>query len=875
MEAYADIALRKLMEWFSKADNWQKDLFLQVWSGSYLDSQLVDRANKVIRQEYLTENHRLTPFNKFPEDISFDESTGTAIGLLSISNIKGVGALAPCSALTFGNGLTVVYGENGCGKSSYVRILKALENPINSDAVIGNVFEERNAPPEATITFLEDGDEKSVLWNKSLKKKFPIQIYDTIEADRFVNKENEVIYEPKVLATITRMVRIYDQLSECYDAVSCEIANKLVQIPHEVHGHTIIQEFNGLSNMREVEAFAKKIIWNDDFENELVAISTGLKESDPSKAAKAKIAQRELLRAHGYEILKLLQLVDDEGCKNFLDKRKKQIETKNAADYLVSKSRDASSIEGFGSDTWKLMWMRAIEYIREVEGSCDIPVTISGQCALCQQELDDQANIRIQAFKSFCESKAITKAENAFKDFEIIVRRLQDDIENKIDISEFNTIMQSALIPEKTIETVIALYQSILDRCDWLLSYDDELLAEIPVVFTEEDIKEIFKGIVDKLNMEIKVLQEMALNKENQVKRLNALIATRWVYNNLPNKIHLVKIKTICSKCKTNALTSLKNDLSKLLITNTYISRFQEEMNLLDSRKQIKVELVATSPRKGKSYHHVSLKGACSAGKHKNGEILSEGEFRVVSLASFLADLSSWHRNMPFIFDDPITSLDHKYEASVASRLISLSRERQVIVFTHRLAFAQLLEASATAFNAYAAQNGSTDRAEITHIELRNSPLGHPTTPNYVNNMAMEKALDSLLKSDVAAIKQLQNLNDYETADRLIQSLCAKFRNVIEYGIEQNLLSGIISRFARNISSLKLPRLYAVTQEDIHLFDSMMTKYSYFDHSHAIELPVPLPTIESIEHDLIFMMDWAKKFNKRCDTEQKKAKGKY
>ena len=54
MEAYADIALRKLMEWFSKADNWQKDLFLQVWSGSYLDSQLVDRANKIIRQEYLT-----------------------------------------------------------------------------------------------------------------------------------------------------------------------------------------------------------------------------------------------------------------------------------------------------------------------------------------------------------------------------------------------------------------------------------------------------------------------------------------------------------------------------------------------------------------------------------------------------------------------------------------------------------------------------------------------------------------------------------------------------------------------------------------------------------------------------------------------------
>jgi hypothetical protein len=97
---------------------------------------------------------------------------------------------------------------------------------------------------------------------------------------------------------------------------------------------------------------------------------------------------------------------------------------------------------------------------------------------------------------------------------------------------------------------------------------------------------------------------------------------------------------------------------------------------------------------------------------------------------------------------------------------------------------------------------------------------------------------------------------------------------VIEYGVEQNLLSGVVSRFSRNVSTLKIPCLNAITQEDISLFDSMMTKYSYYDHSHSIETPLPPPQLEHIEADLIRMRDWANAFTKRSEAEQKKAKGK-
>ena len=108
----------------------------------------------------------------------------------------------------------------------------------------------------------------------------------------------------------------------------------------------------------------------------------------------------------------------------------------------------------------------------------------------------------------------------------------------------------------------------------------------------------------------------------------------------------------------------------------------------------------------------------------------------------------------------------------------------------------------------------------------------------------------------------------------MIKSLCSDFRKVIEQGISQDLLSGIVSRYGREISSLKIPRLYAITQEDITLFHNMMSKYSFYEHSQPLETPISLPDITDIEIDLNTMETWAKEYDKRCETAARKAKGK-
>lgn len=874
MVSYVNDGLVLLKGWFEKATRWQKDLFVQIWNGSMMEEEICNRAIKLIEQEHMNFNHRIVAVTTFPEDITFGTPAANRVILTQISDIKGIGALAPRKALSFGDGLTVVYGQNGCGKSSYVRILKALANPLYGDAVLGNVYCKGQEEPEATATFMINGTQKNVAWNKSSKKKYPIQIYDTIEADRFVNKENEVVYEPRVLATITNMAAMYDRLSDYFSQIAEDMEKEMPKLPQKLAFSTTATEFIEISSQAELTKFIKAHPWTDAEKGELDIIEASLRESDPELAARTKEAQRDIIRTHGYEILKMLGYVSDDVRADYLEKRERQIITKKTADLLVASSTGRSLIPEFGGDIWKTMWMRATEYIRVAEGRAGMPVTESGRCALCQQKLDADAMERMRSFQAFSQSSAITESEVARLDFAAAVKALQDHVENKLDLVERKTALQSSSIAPENQKYIISLYELILARCSWLLSYNEDTDTEIPYIQSKEEITAAFSAMVEKISSEIKVLKSVADSREKLIRRMQELMVTRWAYGNLEIKQRLILVKSVLTKCKTNTLTTLKKDLSKLLITDAYISRFQEKMNRLDRRKQIKVELVANAPRRGRSYHQIVLKDACAMGKHKNNEILSEGEFRVVSLAAFLSDLSSWNQNLPFVFDDPITSLDHLYEGNVAKRLIELSVERQVIVFTHRLAFAQLLENSASEFNATSALDGDVIRVQIKHIELRNSPLGHPSEPNYINNMKLEKAANKLLEQDVACIKKALKDGNFSDADVKTHALCTAFRNMIEYGVEQNLLSGVVSRFSRNVSTMKIPCLNAITKEDIALFDKMMTKYSYYDHSHSIETPLPPPDIADVEKDLIQMRDWAKNFSKRCEAEQDKAKGK-
>ncbi|CAE6816883.1 hypothetical protein CFBP6600_32360 [Xanthomonas arboricola pv. corylina] len=262
---------------------------------------------------------------------------------------------------------------------------------------------------------------------------------------------------------------------------------------------------------------------------------------------------------------------------------------------------------------------------------------------------------------------------------------------------------------------------------------------------------------------------------------------------------------------------------------------------------------------KGAFTFYIELKDA--TGGVKNREILSEGEQRIVTLAAFLADATGLTQGLPVIFDDPISSLDQRYEEAVAKRLVDLAEHRQVIVFTHRLSLMVLLQNAAE-------QRAKLDqpavKVSVESIARDGSRTGMPAQ---INTFSLKP--QSGFGQMVGNIGQLKKL-DAPLKELALKAACSNFRILVERSVEDDLCSGIVNRYRREIKTLnKLKRLNAITPADCALIDGMMSKYSAFEHSQPTDTPSWLPEPDDLLADVQAMLDWTKEFNKRAEAAAK------
>ena len=142
-------------------------------------------------------------------------SESSEVNLRSISDVVNVGALAEGQTLAFAEkGLTVVYGDNGAGKSGYSRIFKhACLARGRAPEILGNVFELSSEPSSAKITVnTSDGDsvkgwDLGAAPDVALKS---IRVFDGDVSDNFVSDEDELGYKPLGLYLLEDLVSAID-----------------------------------------------------------------------------------------------------------------------------------------------------------------------------------------------------------------------------------------------------------------------------------------------------------------------------------------------------------------------------------------------------------------------------------------------------------------------------------------------------------------------------------------------------------------------------------------------------------------------------------------------------------------------------------------
>jgi len=152
-----------LWEWTKEYDSWAKLLVKKIIT---LEKSLPDEELVSVYDEFL--NNILPSDKKLLVDIErpsliFDT---TNLQLLSMSEIEGVNKLAADQILDFSNNITVIYGENGTGKSGYSRILKTLGLCYQKEnKVLCNVYDMGKKSQKAKIKYILNDKPGEFIWD--------------------------------------------------------------------------------------------------------------------------------------------------------------------------------------------------------------------------------------------------------------------------------------------------------------------------------------------------------------------------------------------------------------------------------------------------------------------------------------------------------------------------------------------------------------------------------------------------------------------------------------------------------------------------------------------------------------------------------------
>jgi hypothetical protein len=157
--------LEIVLEWSRDRPAWQRDALRSIVQAQKLNE------TDIVELVALSKRGRMErPLASEPEPKPLEAShlpanpgAGDSVALTAVTDVSAVNNLAPGQILSFAPaGITVVYGDNGAGKSGYVRILKRACRARHSEVILPNVYgEPATKTASATLRYSVGGKEQA------------------------------------------------------------------------------------------------------------------------------------------------------------------------------------------------------------------------------------------------------------------------------------------------------------------------------------------------------------------------------------------------------------------------------------------------------------------------------------------------------------------------------------------------------------------------------------------------------------------------------------------------------------------------------------------------------------------------------------------
>lgn len=864
---------KDLMSWAAEQPDWVKDSLRRIavatdYSVEQVDADcILDNVRAAARAS--SSAHTLSAIDASHLGNGSGETRRTV--LAQLGPVQNVDRLACGQKLRMAAvGITLVYGENGSGKSGYTRIAKRLCRSLTADQLRGNVFDASGGPMRVQVRY-QVGDDAvtDIEWDPGTPappQLRQISVFDSHNARLYVDSENRIAYLPRELAILEHHGELCQRMAARFSADEKVLVPRLRgPLPA---GYTPGSAVSLM--LAKLDPKAPLLPSADDLRNlselsdveltELARLEAELAADPVALAATRRRAAAVLKRV--CDVLGSLRDALSETVGDTIASALRELVQAVEAERIAASASFADEpVANVGSTAWRILFEAARDFAAAgAELTPErLPDATGDLCLLCLEPLTPPGAARLARFNDFVSGEATKRADGARNALKALLAQVE-----QVKVPELAVVEESLAGYGQLDATRAATVAEIIKILGEFELRRSTLLDERANPAPTPDVA----ALTSTVTAEFARLEEEAALLQRSAAHTEALDSMRVRLAELKDRVKLANdLETVLQRlgdvveqrsligCQaqvaTRSISTQITALRKQLVTEELERRIAEEIGSLDlTHLPFKV---SDSSSGGKSLFSVGLQGASTV---KNNQVLSEGEQRALALACFLAEIGGDDARYGIIVDDPVSSLDHLRIRKVAQRLVAEAKKgRQVIIFTHNLVF----------FNEVVSEAARAGDAAplIKTVVAKTQSEGFGVIRE--NSEPWVADLNARIETLRNRAKELKSVTDFDTDQyrRQTKDFYSDLRESWERAVEEVVLAKTVVRFVPDVMTGRLKEV-TVTDEDYRtIFFAMKRASERSGHDMSAGRDIPQPSPDDMETDLKVLDDFKIELGKR------------